>query len=395
MLARLGYVPAKERAFTMRLSLDRRRFLQHSAVLGGSLLTCSIPRDTSTRAAPVRIDAPVVDQLTVQEITDGTHDIFLRGADLPGLAVRRTGFPEAPEGKTLESEWGLALHLESRKGAETRRYLLDFGFTPQVYANNLQLLKIEVGQVDALIISHGHYDHIGGLMGFLESHRADMRKDLPLYTGGEDDFCYRVSHNPDGSFTPFGNPLDRRRLKALGVQVVLSEMPVIMAGHAFTTGVVPRTSIEHVLPNTWVQYGVRDGLGCDPGAYGNHHFTAEELTGKPVPDQHWHEHATCFRLGDRGLVVISSCGHAGIINTLRRAQEVTGVDRIYALVGGFHLAPAPDDYLRKVMAELKKFDLWHVLPMHCSGQNFIDLAKQEIPEKLVLCATGSSFTFTA
>jgi 7,8-dihydropterin-6-yl-methyl-4-(beta-D-ribofuranosyl)aminobenzene 5'-phosphate synthase len=134
-------------------------------------------------------------------------------------------------------------------------------------------------------------------------------------------------------------------------------------------------------------------LGCDPHAYMNHHFTAEELTGKPQPDQHWHEHATCFRLGERGLGVISSCGHAGIINTLRRAQEVSGVEKIYALVGGFHLAPAPEDYLRQVMAELKKFDLDHVLPMHCSGQNFIDLAKQEMPEKLVLCTTGSRFTF--
>jgi 7,8-dihydropterin-6-yl-methyl-4-(beta-D-ribofuranosyl)aminobenzene 5'-phosphate synthase len=169
---------------------------------------------------------------------------------------------------------------------------------------------------------------------------------------------------------------------AYTVRPVLSEAPVIVEGHAFTTGAVPRTSIEH-------------GLGCEPNAYTNHHFTAEELAGKPVPDQHWHEHATCFRLGNRGLVVISSCGHAGIINTLRRAQEVSGIDRIYALVGGFHLAPAPDDYLAKVMTELKKFDLEHVMPMHCSGQNFIDLAKQEIPEKLVLCGTGSSFTFTA
>ena len=102
-----------------------------------------------------------------------------------------------------------------------------------------------------------------------------------------------------------------------------------------------------------------------------------------------------FVLGDRGLIVLSSCGHAGIINTLRRAQEITGIDKIYALVGGFHLAPAPDDYLRLVMAELKKFDLEHVLPMHCSGQNFIDLAKQEMPEKLVICGTGSTYTFTA
>jgi 7,8-dihydropterin-6-yl-methyl-4-(beta-D-ribofuranosyl)aminobenzene 5'-phosphate synthase len=81
-------------------------------------------------------------------------------------------------------------------------------------------------------------------------------------------------------------------------------------------------------------------------AYGDHHFTPDELAGKPALDQHWHEHATCFRLGDLGLVVIASCGHAGIVKTLRRAQEVTGVDKIFALVGGFHLASAPEPYFR-------------------------------------------------
>ena len=185
------------------------------------------------------------------------------------------------------------------------------------------------------------------------------------------------------------------QLRALDVEPVLSEAPVIIEGQAFTTGRYRAPASSTCCRTTWVTFGVKDGLGCDPNAYMDHHFTADELAGKPEPDQHWHEHATCFRLGDRGLVVISSCGHAGIINTLRRAQEVTGVDKIYALVGGFHLAPAPDDYLRQVMAELKKFDLEHVLPMHCSGENFIELAKQEMPEKLVLCATGSSFTFTA
>ncbi len=379
----------------MSFCLDRRGFLRRSAIFGGSLLSCSIPLDRSTNAAPLRVDAPVIDQLTVREITDGSHDIFLKSSTLPGLTVSRTGFPEAAQGKTLESEWGLALHIESRKGTEARRYLLDFGFTPDVYANNLELMKIDVGEVDALIISHGHYDHIGGLTGFLEEHRPRMRKGLRLYTGGEDNFCHRLARNQDGSFTDFGPIMDRRKLRALDVEPVMSETPVVIEGHAFTTGAVPRTSIEHVLPNTWVAFGVKDGLGCDTNAYMNHHFTADELAGKPEPDQHWHEHATCFVLGDRGLVVLSSCGHAGIINTLRRAQQITGIEKIYALVGGFHLAPAPDDYLRQVMAELKKFNLEHVLPMHCSGQNFIDLAKQEMPEKLVLCGTGSTYTFTA
>jgi len=88
------------------------------------------------------MDAPVVDEVTVREITDNAHDLFARPAEAPGLLVQRPN-PGGPEGKTLESEWGLALHLESRRGQESRRYLLDFGFTPDVYANNLDLLKID------------------------------------------------------------------------------------------------------------------------------------------------------------------------------------------------------------------------------------------------------------
>jgi 7,8-dihydropterin-6-yl-methyl-4-(beta-D-ribofuranosyl)aminobenzene 5'-phosphate synthase len=378
----------------MERTLNRRGFLRGSAVFGGSFLACGIPLDRSASAAPVRINVQIVDELIVRQVTDGSHDIFLGGAEYSDLTVRRTG-PRSAQGKTLQSEWGLALHLQSKKGQETRQYLLDFGFMPSTYQNNLALLGIDVSKIDALIISHGHYDHVGGLTGFLEAQRSLMRKDLRLYTGGEDDFCERFSRRPDGSLSNSGFPLDRRKLRAMNVEPVLSEAPIIIEDHAFTTGVVPRSSIEHVLPNTLVKFGIQDGIGCEPKAYGNHHFTDEELAGAVVPDQHWHEHATCFRVGDRGLVVITSCGHCGIINTLRRAQEVSGTEKIYALLGGFHLAEAPDEYLRQVMTELKKFDLEHVLPMHCSGANFIALAKQEMPEKLVLCTTGSSFTFTA
>src|SRR6185312_4642524 len=105
--------------------LNRRRFLQSSAALGsvlgsaalGSLLASSNVR--AGRAAPARIDVPIVDQVVVHEITDNQHNIFLKPSRRPGLVVQRTGFPAVSQGKTLESEWGLALYIESTKAGDS------------------------------------------------------------------------------------------------------------------------------------------------------------------------------------------------------------------------------------------------------------------------------------
>jgi 7,8-dihydropterin-6-yl-methyl-4-(beta-D-ribofuranosyl)aminobenzene 5'-phosphate synthase len=378
----------------MHPALSRRRLLQATALAAPALACTGMVRDAEGAETP-RIDAPVVDNLSIQVVTDANHDVFISGAQVPGVRVERMrGFRGAQERRTLRSEHGLSLHLTSRKGDETRRFLLDFGWTPEVLNNNLELLALDVASLDALIASHGHLDHFGGLEGFLARHRGAMREDLRLYLGGEDAFCYRHSPAGNGAFASYG-VLDRRMLAAARVRPVLSEEPLVIEGHAFTTGTIPRTSPERVLPGSFVEFGLRDGAGCNTAAYGSQHFTSAELAGQPVPDQHLHEHGTCFHVKDRGLVVITSCGHGGIINTVRRAQQVTGVRKVYALVGGFHLAPAPNDYLNRIMAELKTLDIEHVFPMHCSGSNFIEAAKREMPQALVLCTTGSRFTFGA
>jgi 7,8-dihydropterin-6-yl-methyl-4-(beta-D-ribofuranosyl)aminobenzene 5'-phosphate synthase len=98
---------------------------------------------------------------------------------------------------------------------------------------------------------------------------------------------------------------------------------------------------------------------------------------------------------DKGLVVISSCGHAGIVNSVRQAQEVSGIERVHAIVGGFHLGPAPADYLAEVVSEIRKLKPDVLIPMHCSGLNFVQEARRQMPENVLVTTTGSRITLGA
>ena len=123
------------------------------------------------------------------------------------------------------------------------------------------------------------------------------------------------------------------------------------------------------------------------------HFTEAERQGRLVPDHHPDEHATCYIVQGRGLVVISSCGHVGLINTIKAAMAVSGVDKLHAVLGGFHLGPAPQDYVDHTVTELERLSPDVVIPMHCSGAKFIASMQRQMPDRLVAANIGSRFTF--
>jgi len=370
---------------TMTDRLRRRDFLKASAAFAGAAAAGGFACVEIANAAP--IEAPVVDKLAVRVLIDGSFDAFFRPDKVNGVSVEPA--PRARDyRRSLHNQWGLSLFLESQRAGEQRNVMLDFGYTPEALLNNIELTGVDPSKLDALVVSHGHFDHYGGLQGFLKKYRDVLPADVKLYAGGEDNFCHRYSGTP-GQLTDFG-ALDRRELVAQKVSVVLAETPTVVAGHAFTTGKIKRVSIEKILPNTLVEFAIKDELGCDAG-----HYTSAELLGKTVPDEHIHEHATCFNVKDRGLVVISSCGHVGIVNSVRQAQEVSGVQKVHAIVGGFHLGPAPADYLNQVVAEIKKLEPDVVIPMHCSGNNFITAMRQQMPDRLLVSTTGSRVTFGA
>lgn len=369
-----------------RMSVTRRDFLRATGWLGGTVLVGSSLWRSERWLAQAETNAPpTVDRLGVRVVVDSYQDALVRSAKVGNVEVQRVA--GAGLTKRILGEFGLSLHLESERGAEKRNFLLDFGYTPIALFNNLDILKVDTASLDALILSHGHFDHFGGLVPFLKRERAKMRKDLALYVGGEDTFCYRWSQLPDGQRESFG-VLDRRDLAAAKMRVVIAEKPGVIEGHAFITGAVPKKSFEKVFPVPQVEIGVRDGVGCEASQ-----FSKEEQEGKIVPDQFKGEHATCFNVKDRGLVVISSCGHAGIVNSIRQAQVVSGVEKVHAVVGGFHLSPTPEPYVAQVVKALKEINPDCVIPMHCSGPTFIHMMQREMPDKLILSYTGSRYIF--
>ena len=367
-------------------AINRREFLKTTVAFAGVAAAGSF--SCSKLASAAAIQPSAVDKLTVNVLIDSIHDLFFKPSRVHGVSIQ-PGSRATDFRRTLHNQWGLSLFLESQRGSEHRNLMLDYGYSPDALLNNIDILKVDPGKATALILSHGHFDHYGGLIGFLDRYRNMLPADVKLYVGGEDNFCHRVLPSGNGQFTDFGT-LDRRELAKRQVTTVLAEAPTVIEGHAFTTGRIARTSIEKVLPNTFVERKMEDGLGCNAS-----HFTAAELQGKIVPDEHVHEHATCFSLKDKGLVVISSCGHVGIVNSVRQAQEVSGVRKIHAIVGGFHLGPAPKDYLDTVVAEIKKLEPDVVIPMHCSGNNFIQAMREQMPDNLIVTTTGSQIVFGA
>ena len=373
------------------IPMTRRNFVRAgTAVAGTFLLGTSIRRSGPAPAGAQTSAPPTVDRLAVRVVVDSYQDALVRTARVGEVEVQRFGVVSgAGLGKHVHNEFGLSLHLESQRGSETRPALLDFGFTPTALFNNLDLLKIDPASIDALIVSHGHFDHFGGLVPLLKRDRGKMRADLPLYVGGENTFCYRWVVPPGGQPQSFG-VLDRRDLAGANVRVVLADKPAVIAGHGFTTGSIARASFEKVVPNTQVEVGMRDGAGCDPL-----HFTKEEREGKLVFDNHWGEHATCFNVKDRGLVVISSCGHAGLINSIRQAQAVSGVQKVHAAMGGFHLSPAPEPYIAQTVQALKELDVDYIIPMHCSGAGFIRAVQRDLPDRFIMSYTATRYIFGA
>lgn len=363
-----------------REPLLSRRFVTLGAAAAATSAGASWARPQQSPAIPQ------VDRLTLHTIVDNaTFGPFLGDQTLPGLRVERAsggGGGRMPR-HALMAEFGLSVMGESVLGSDTRKIMIDFGYSPEVLANNLALLGIDPDGLDAAVLSHGHLDHYGGFPGLFS--RGAPRQVLPLIVGGEETFCERAAMI--GEPPPVMGTLDRDELARAGFAPRIAAEPMIVADHAFTTGLIPLEGFERAAIPT----RMRPGVGCSAAS-----LSAAKRDLTEVADDGEHELATCYSLKGLGLVVIASCSHRGVLNSVRRAQAISGVERVHAVIGGFHLVrPRTDEEARRTVAEFAGINPAYIIPMHCTGEVFISEAMRVMPEKVIRPYVGTRFVFGA
>ena len=273
--------------------------------------------------------------------------------------VERYGVLEEP----LLAEHGLAVHI--RLGEAGREILLDAGKTKVSLVHNLPRLGIDPGAVDQVVISHGHPDHTGALLEFLEL----VGRPIPIVVH-PDAFLERWFERPDGTRQgPWQQ--DRQAWEAAGAEIVTLDGPYELAPGCLATGPVPRrTAFEKVMSSALCRRG-------------------EELTNDPIHD----DQSIVINVRDKGLVVVAGCAHSGIVNTVLYAQEISGVERVWAVLGGFHLGGVEPEALESTIERMRSFGPQLIMPCHCTGFEATCRFARELPGKFVACAVGTTLKF--
>lgn len=314
---------------------------------------------------------PEIDQLRLTSVVDNYLDPLLKDE---GPAKRRPRQPVSYE-RCLCSEHGLAEIVESRIGHDTFSLLFDFAASPLVYLHNLELLtqdyQVDLKQIRALVLSHGHWDHFGGLPGLLSEKRDSLRDEIRLYAG-EDAFLHRLRRPPQGPGADMGQ-LDEAFVAGQRIEIVKVRSPELLGAQAMLSGEIRRRTAYETGASIWRVE--KDGVDI-----------VDELPG---------EQALVYHLRGKGLVVLTACGHAGVVNTVLHAMETTGIDRVHAIIGGFHLSGAPAERIAQTVEGLAACNPDLIVPMHCSGIAMIEQLQRRLPGRVIYNSAGTRYDFVA
>jgi 7,8-dihydropterin-6-yl-methyl-4-(beta-D-ribofuranosyl)aminobenzene 5'-phosphate synthase len=258
----------------------------------------------------------------------------------------------------LLSEWGLSVLVER----EDQSILLDTGASISAARNGL-LLGVDWHRIDALVLSHGHYDHTGGLREVM----SKINKRVRVLAHPDVFDAKYVQISQDETPVYIGVPFQRAELESLGADFHLTADPVWVTDNVVTSGEIPM---------------VTDYETIDPGL-------CTRRNGELVPDPVADDQALFIKT-DKGLAVILGCAHHGMINTLRHAQGVTGVEHIHTVIGGTHLFRASEIQMEMTIAELKEIGVERLGVSHCTGMGAAARLAQEFGQKFFFNNTGIS-----
>jgi 7,8-dihydropterin-6-yl-methyl-4-(beta-D-ribofuranosyl)aminobenzene 5'-phosphate synthase len=273
------------------------------------------------------------------------------------------------------------MYVESRLGKETRTTLFDCGSIPTVFVNNLQLFRIDVSALDVLVISNNQQQQWAGLAAFLQRYAGRLKPKLLLYGRGGQllDVLTSEATHVHGKC----GPIDSKLLEM--AEVTYSQGPSIVADHGFTTGPIG--------------YGKVKKLRRTPDA--RDRSVAQKL---PENDRRklnfadarsLREIAISFHVKGRGLVVLSSSSHHRVVEAVNAAKRWSGIGKVHAVIGGFRPTFHNRVDLSQSIAELRKMEMDYLVPLQCADKGLVEIAKAEMPGKLLCTCTGTQLTFGA
>ena len=256
-------------------------------------------------------------------------------------------------------EHGLGFWVE----AGSRRVLFDTG-QGMCLEHNARSLGIPLASADAIAISHGHYDHTGGLS---QAVTAARRANVFAHPGA---FRRNYARGDDGTARYIGIPLpDEDRVRQEAEQLVWTNRPTEICDGLFVTGEIPRiTDFEDTGGAFFLDEGCREA--------------------DPLEDDQ-----AAFAETSAGTVVILGCAHAGVINTLRYVQTLTNNRSIHTVIGGMHLRDASPERMDKTVCELRRLDVQRLLPCHCTGFAAMNRLWNEFPGRCATCPVGAVVEF--
>jgi len=310
-------------------------------------------------------------------LVDNRADLLLQSTDRVKYFNKRL----------LLAEQGFSLMVEIN---DEQRIILDTGADTETLQENIKRMEIDLSSVSGVILSHGHSDHAGSMSRILKDIIPPLR---PQYRGeslkdafGSCDECAKTLiyahpvafkerwriYNDGNKYGPLPVP-NKTEWESLGANVIQVESPYKISSGCWLTGFIPRVSFETQSASVYRTM------------YREHDSLIEDI----IDD----DQAFVINIEDKGLIVVSGCAHAGIINTVNYAKRISGINKIHAIIGGFHLAFSSQEEINKTVSALSEIDFDYLVPLHCTGF----LAQAELlkmfPNKFLQGVVGAQFIF--